>query len=224
MQRLLAVISVGCDGHPAAAVRQTLAGETLLERAARAVSEAGPDRVVVSIPDADLELPARTADLVPLVRPAGDHSLEAAISHALASESDTYSHVLTLNPLLPLCRAGRLAQAMSLAVREGADCVFSCHRESALLWHRSDMGLIPYFDPAHRPELGTVADDLPWLKEDGSFYLLDVATFQRTGSRHGGRIAPLETDPGEAVVAVDSAGLAVCRALLAEQERAGQAG
>ncbi len=223
LHRLLGVITVGCDGHPAAAVRQTLAGATLFERAARAMEEAGPDLMVASLPDETLATAARAADLVPRVRPAGEQSLEAAVAHALASEAVTDGHVLVVNPLLPLRRPGRLAQAIRLAVREEADCVFSCHRESSLLWHRSEMGLIPYFDPARRPGLGGVADDLPWLKEDGGFYLLNVAAFERTGSRHAGRIAPLETDPAEAVVAVDSAGLAVCRALLAEQTRAGQA-
>ena len=222
--QLLGVITVGCDGQRADAVRQTLAGETLLERAARMIREAGPDQVVVSIPDPILAPAVLTTGLEPRRRPAGDHSLEAAIAHALDVEKTEFSHVLAVNPLLPLCRPGRLAQAVTLAVREQADCIFSCHHESSLLWHRSEMGLVPYFDPTRRPGLGTVADDLPWLKEDGSFYLLDVATFRRTDSRHGGRIAPLETDPAEAVMAVDSAGLAVCRALLAEEARAGARG
>lgn len=224
VERLLGLISVGCDGRPAAAVRQVLSGETLLARAARAIREAGPDRVVASLMDDALAPAARAADLAVRIRPTGRHALEDAVAHALDLESEAYSHVLVVDPLLPLCRPGRLAQAIRLAVRDQADCVFSCHRESALLWHRSEMGLVPYFDPARRPGLGTPADDLPWLREDGSFYLLNVATFARTASRHGGRIAPLETDPSEAVSAADSAGLAVCRALLAEHQRAGQAG
>ena len=224
MQRLLGVIIVGCDGHRADAVRRTLGGETLLQRAARMIREAGPDQVVVSLPDSILAPTVLAAGLEPRRRPAGDHSLEAALAHALETEDTEFSHVLAVDPLLPLCRPGRLAQAVSLAVREGADCVFSCHREAALLWHRSEMGLVPYFDPARRPGLGTVADDLPWLKEDGSFYLLNVATFRQTGSRHAGRITPVETDPAEAVAAGDSAGLAACRALIAEKLRTDASG
>jgi hypothetical protein len=224
VQRLLGVISVGCDGRPAAAVRQALGGESLLQRAARAIAEAGCDRVVVSLPDGDLEDAVLAAGLEPRLRPAGAHSLEAAVADALDAEPPAFTHVLVLDPLIPLGRPGRLAQAIRLAWRERADCVFSCHRESALLWHRSEMGLVPYFDPARRPGLGTASDDLPWLKEDGGFYLLDVACFRRSGSRHGGRIAPLVTEAAEAVLAADAAGLAVCRALLAERERAGQVG
>ena len=148
---------------------------------------------------------------------AGDR-LEDAVRHALAADPAP-DRVLTLDPLLPLIGPGRLAAAVALARREGADCVFSCHRESALLWQRSPMGLVPYFDPARPPHLGEAEPDLPWLREDGGFYVLGVAAFQQAGTRHAGRIAPLETAPAEAVLAVDPAGLAVCRALLAESSR-----
>jgi len=217
---LLATIAVGCDGRRADLVRQTLDGETLLARAVRQVHEAGPDRIVVSLPDGESARVARAAGSEPVVRPHGADTLEAALEHALAVAGAPMSHVLAVDPVLPLRRPGRLAQAVVLAVREGADCVFSCHRASALLWHRSEMGLVPYFDPARRPGLGATADDLPWLKEDGGFYLLAAATFARAGSRHAGRIAPLETDPAAAVAAAGPAGLAVCRALLAELARA----
>jgi hypothetical protein len=224
VERLLGVICVGCDGRPDGAVLWNLAGETLLERAARAIGEAGPDLVVASLPSAELAEAAGAADLMPLIRPEGSDELESALAQALALEDGDFSHVLAVDPLLPLRRPGRLAQAVRLAVREQADCVFSCHRESALLWHHSEMGLVPYFDPACPPGLGSVADDLPWLREDGGFYLLSVAGFTRSGNRHGGRIAPLETDPAEAVAATDAAGLAVCRALIAEERRAGEVG
>ena len=221
--RLLAVITVGCDGRGADAARQTLSGETLLDRARRQVQEAGPDRVVVSLPDPTLVAAAHAAELEPLVRSGGQTSVEAALESALDTLDDTFSHVLAIDPLLPLRRPGRLARALSLAVCEGADCVFSCHRESSLLWRRSEMGLVPYFDPARRVDLGGGADDLPWLKEDGGFYLLRVTTFREQGSRHAGRIAPLELEPAEAVVADGSSGLSVCRALLAERAHAGAA-
>jgi hypothetical protein len=214
--KLLAVIMVGCDGRRASAVRTVLAGEDLLSRAGRSVAEVAPDRVVVSVPDAahgDLGL---AAGLDPVVRPSGAVSLEEALQGALAAVPGSWSHVLALDPLLPMRRPGRLAAAYRLAVREGADCVFSCHRESALLWQRSPMGLVPYFDPTRRPGVADGDGGLPWLKEDGGFYLLATAAFERDGHRHAGRIAPLEIDPEEAVVADSASGLAVCRALLGE--------
>jgi CMP-N-acetylneuraminic acid synthetase len=217
---LLAVIAVGCDGRRAEAVRQQLGRRSLLAHAVQQVAEAGPDQVLASLPDPRLADLASACGVDSLVRPAGAVTLEAALLHALDHAGGKVSHLLALDPLLPLRRPGRLAQALALAVRDQADCVFSCHRESSLIWHRSAMGLIPCFDPAHPPDLGAEAEDLPWLREDGGFYLLDAATFRQTGNRHGGRLAPLETEPEEAVVAVGSSGLAVCRALLAEAARA----
>jgi CMP-N-acetylneuraminic acid synthetase len=219
----MALITLGCDGRSTAAARQALVGETLLQRAIRTVREVGPERIVVSLPDDESSNALKVPECDPMVRPAGATTLESAVAQALEDDGGACDHVLTIDPLLPLRRPGRLAQALTLAMREGADCVFSCHCESALLWQRSDMGLVPYFDPARRPGLDARQGDVPWLVEDGGFYLLSVATFLRTGSRHGGRIAPLETAPAEAVVADDSAGLAVCRALLAERERVGVA-
>jgi CMP-N-acetylneuraminic acid synthetase len=216
----LAVIAVGCDGCPSEAVRQKLGRQTLFERAVQQVAEAGPNQLLASLPAVDLAPLARSCGVDPLVRPSGASTLEAAIAHALGHAAGGTSHILAVDPLVPLRRPGRLAQALVLAVREGADCVFSCHRESSLLWHRSPMGLVPYFDPARPPGRIRHADALPWLREDGGFYLLDAAAFRQTGSRHGGRVLPLEIDAGEAVAAVDAAGLAVCRALLAERSRA----
>ncbi len=219
---LLAVITVGCDGRPAGAVRQTLGGTSLLERAVARVAEVSPDQVAVSLPDPALAQAAREAGVPALVRDDAGERLEDAVDHALAAHPE-HARVLTIDPLLPLIRPGRLAAALTLATRESADCVFSCHRESALLWQRSPMGLVPYFDPARRPDLGDIADDVPWLREDGGFYLLSVDAFRRAGTRHTGRIAPLETDAAEAVLAADAAGLAVCRALIAEASRAAAA-
>ncbi|HOX24948.1 MAG TPA: hypothetical protein PLL30_04185 [Candidatus Krumholzibacteria bacterium] len=224
MRRLLVTLIAGCDGRRGELVGQTLHGESLLARSARQVQEAGGDRLVASLPSGGPVSLARKAGIESLVRPRGADSLEAATAHALELAGGDFSHVLVVDPVLPLRRSGRLAQALALAAREGADCVFSCHRESALLWHRSAMGLVPCFDPARRPDLGAPAEDLPWLNEDGGFYLLATATFAATRSRHGGRSAPLETEPAEAVAADGPAGLAVCRALLAELARAGSAG
>lgn len=167
-----------------------------------------------------------------LVRPAGCDTLEDALAHALlrvvavgpAAVAARLSHVLAIDPLLPMRQPGRLAQAVALAAREGAHCVFSCHRESSLLWHRSAMGLVPYFDPAQRPGPGGGAGDLPWLREDGGFYLLDISSFRKMRCRHSGRLFPLETTPEEAVAANGPAGLAACRALAAERARAAVAG
>jgi hypothetical protein len=223
VEQLLAIITVGCDGRPTAPVRQCLSGGTLLQRAADRLREVAPWRAVVSVPAGTPPALVRATGLSALVRPTGADRLEQAVAQALDHAPDA-TQVLALDPLLPLVRPGRLAAAFTLARREQADCVFSCHRESALLWHRSPMGLVPYFDPARRPDLGGVADDLPWLREDGAFYLLAARAFRAAGTRHCGRIAPLETDAAEAVLAIDSAGLAVCRALLAEASRAGGAG
>ncbi|MEZ4386608.1 MAG: hypothetical protein R3D98_03355 [Candidatus Krumholzibacteriia bacterium] len=216
MGKLLAVITVGCDGRSAPATRTVLAGETLLARAVRMLVEVAPECVVASLPTASLRGQALAAGVEPLVRPAGADSLEEGVDHALGLVGHGFSHVLAVDPLLPLRRPGRLAAALRLAVREGADCVFSCHRESALLWQRSPMGLVPYFDPTRRPGVADGDGVLPWLKEDGGFYLLSVAAFRRDGHRHAGRIAPLEIEPEEAVMADSPSGLAVCRALLAE--------
>ena len=219
MQRLLAVITVGCDGRPADAVRQSLGRETLLERAGRLLMEAAPDRVVVSIPDDGLRAASLAAGGEPLVRTGRDHSLEGALTEALDALPDDYDLVLAVDPLLPLRRPGRLAAALRLAAAGQADSVFTCHRHAALLWRRSPMGLVPYFDPAERAAAPDHADELSWLREDGGFYLLDTACFRRDRSRHCGRMAPLETEPAEAIGAADAAGLAACRALIAERRR-----
>lgn len=222
--RLLAVITVGCDGRSAAAVRSTLDGESLLARALRMVAEVAPERVVASVPDAVAGSAAWAAGVEPVVRPPGEATLEQALQGALTSAGDGHSHVLAVDPVLPLRRPGRLAAALRLAVLEGADCVFSCHRESSLLWQRSPMGLVPYFDPTRHPGLAGGDDAVPWLREDGGFYLLTTAAFRRDGHRHAGRLAPLETEPEEAVAADTASGLAVCRALLHESAaRAGTA-
>jgi hypothetical protein len=220
---LLAVIAVGCDGRRAEAVRQMLGRRTLLEWSVAQLTEVSPDQVLVSVPDAELAALAGACGTEGVVRPPGEATLEAALDHALGRAVGRPTHVLAIDPLLPLRHPGRLAQAVTLAVREGADCVFSCHRESALIWLRSPMGLVPCFDPACPPGQGGRAEELPWLREDGGFYLLDVATYRRAGHRHGGRLAPLETEPEEAVAAIGPAGLAVCRALIAERVRAAAA-
>lgn len=222
MRDLLAVIVVGCDGRPAGAVRQQLGRRSLLALAVEQVAEAAPQAVVASLPDATLLQTARAAGVEALVRSQGTDTLEAALLHALAADIHMPrppTHLLAVDPLLPLRRPGRLDAAIRLAARERADCVFSCHRESALIWHRSAMGLVPCFDPASRPELGGAGGDLPWLREDGGFYLVSVAALRRTGSRHGSRLMPLETTPEEAVAANDGTGLAVCRALRSQSRR-----
>lgn len=216
MGRLLAVITVGCDGRPVEASRSTLAGESLLARALRMVAEVAPERVVASVPDGMAIGASWEAGIEPAVRSRADATLEEALAGALTADEGTYSHVLAVDPLLPMRRVGRLASALRLALHEGADCVFSCHRESSLLWQRSPMGLVPYFDPTRHPSLAGGDDAVPWLKEDGGFYLLATAAFRRDGHRHAGRLAPLELEPEEAVVADSPSGLAVCRALLHE--------
>jgi len=214
--KMLAVILVGCDGREAEAVRTVLAGETLLARSARMLGEVAPERVVVSVPDERLATLATAMGLEAQVRDQNSHDLEGALEQALSLVGDGFEQVLAIDPLLPLRRAGRLAAAVRLSVRDGADTVFSCHRESSLLWQRTEMGLVPYFDPTRRPGLEDSAGALPWLKEDGGFYLLRVDALRRYGSRHAGRIAPLETEPGEAVLADTPSGLSVCRVLMAE--------
>jgi CMP-N-acetylneuraminic acid synthetase len=216
---LLAVITVACDGRPAEAVRRALGGETLLARAVRQTDEIRPATVVISLPDDVLAGVARAAGAESVVRPPDCRSLEEALEHARTTAATPPRWLLAIDPLLPLRRPGRLREALAVARRERAGCVFSCHRESALLWQRSPMGLVPYFDPASRPGLGSGADDLPWLREDGGFYLLDAAAFADEGTRHAGRIVPLETEPAEGVRVADASGLAVCRALLAEWSR-----
>lgn len=224
VERLLAVITVGCDGRSADAVRATLAGESLLCRARHLIAEVAPERVVASVPDSAASAMAWQAGVEPVVRHRDDTSLEQALRHALEVAGGTYTHVLAVDPVLPMRRPGRLAAALRLAMGEGADCVFSCHRESSLLWQRSPMGLVPYFDPTRHPGLADGDDEVPWLKEDGGFYLLTTAAFRRDGHRHAGRVAPLEIEPEEAVVADTASGLAVCRALLHEAAaRAGTA-
>lgn len=213
---LLAVILVGCDGRDPEAVRTVLAGQTLLARCARQLSEVAPERVLISTPDPDLAPLASSLGLELLVRPDGADDLEAALEQALAFTDVLPERVLAVDPLIPLRRPGRLAAALRLSVREGAETVFSCHRESALLWQRTEMGLVPYFDPTRRPGLEDSAGSLPWLKEDGGFYLLQVDALRRYGSRHAGRIAPLETEPEEAVRADTASGMSVCRVLAAE--------
>lgn len=219
MRNLLALITVGCDGRQGQAVKAVLNGETLLARAVRQLAEVSPDTVLASLPDSSLVGIARAAGVESVVRQPDQTSLEAALEAALSIGSSDVSHVLAVDPVLPMRRTGRLAEALRVSVGEAADCVFSCHRESALLWQRTEMGLVPYFDPSRHPSLTAAADSPPWLREDGGFYLLRVEAWRRCGHRHAGRLAPLEIDPAEAVAATDAAGLAVCRALLAEYQR-----
>lgn len=225
MRGLLVLIPVGCDGRPSEMVGRTLDGRTLLQRAVEQAGEVRPDRILVSLPAAGSPRTAAVCGVDGLRRPAGRDALEDALEHALdqaPAAADAGGRILCLDPLLPLRRAGRLAEALAQARRERADCVFSCHRESALLWRRSPMGLVPYFDPARPVPVPHEDADLPWLREDGGFYLLTAGAFVRTRCRHGGRLSPLETTPQEAVVADGPAGLAVCRALLAERLRGGR--
>ncbi len=219
MRGLLALIVVGCDGRPAEMVRQTIGGRTLLDLAVQQAVGVRPERILVSVPREGPAGLASACGVECLERPPNCNTLEDALAQALADAAAVISHVLCLDPLLPLRRPDRLAQAVAQARRENADCVFSCHREAALLWHRSAMGLVPYFDPARLAGPGAEAADPPWLREDGSLYLLTAASFRRTRCRHGGRLTPLETAPQEAVVADGPAGLAACRALAAQRAR-----
>jgi CMP-N-acetylneuraminic acid synthetase len=225
VQGLWVMIAVGCEGRPAAMVRQTLGGRLLLDLAVRQAAEARPGRILVSVPDGSYLPLACACGAEGLLRPAGRDGLDEALAQVLdlAPAAGKIAHLLSLDPLLPLRGPGRLAEAVALARRERADCVFSCHRESALLWHRSPMGLVPYFDPARPPDLGSLAEQLPWLREDGGLYLLRAAAFARSRCRRGGRLVALETAAAEAVVADGPAGLAVCRALAAERDRAAAA-
>jgi CMP-N-acetylneuraminic acid synthetase len=221
---LLGLIAVGCDGRSPELVKQTLGGRTLLDLAVRKVISVDPEDVLICIPAGGAASMARSCGVQSMERAIGKDSLEDALSRALSGASARITHVLCIDPLLPLIKPARLVQAVAQAKRDNADCVFSCHHESAMLWHRSPMGLVPYFDPARRPDLNTGAQSIPWLREDGGFYLLTVASFLSTGCRHGGRLSPLETSPQEAVVADGHAGLSVCRALAAELARQAAAG
>jgi CMP-N-acetylneuraminic acid synthetase len=198
-----------------------VAGRPLLHYTIAAAQEAGPDRIVVSTANEQVSAYARECGMEVISRPAelerSDVSAERILLHCL----DTLSlggyvpdFVIMLPPELPLRRPGRVTSACASLLRESADTLFSCCREAPFFWRRSPGGLVPFYDPQHRPTRRIVPAEEAWHRENGSIYISRCSGLWRYGSRLFGKIALLEMEPEESVCAVGRGGLAVCRALI----------
>ncbi|MFH1841741.1 MAG: hypothetical protein ABIF77_00905 [bacterium] len=134
--------------------------------------------------------------------------------NSLAAKGYVPQQVMLLSPELPLRRPGRLEAAQAAFERESADSLFSCSCEMPHFWRQSPGGLIPFYDPRERTIRSGGVSEPEWHRENGSIYLCRRGGLLRHGNRLFGKITMLEMDPEESLLAVGSAGLAVCRVLL----------
>mmetsp|Transcript_5893 Transcript_5893/g.24660 ORF Transcript_5893/g.24660 Transcript_5893/m.24660 type:complete len:141 (+) Transcript_5893:75-497(+) len=103
----------------------------------------------------------------------------------------------------PLTSARDFEQGVALFERSKADSLVTVVRAHRFLWSVAADGVTATpknYDPAARPRRQDWRGE---LIENGAFYLFDVATFRRTGSRLAGKIVAFEM-PEETLVEIDS--------------------
>jgi hypothetical protein len=224
---LLAVIAVGCDGRRAEAVRQQLGRRSLLAHAVQQVAEAGPDRSWSRCRTAYLAAGVRLRGRQPGAAgrrrhprggpPAGPGPCRRQgqpPAGARSAAAPAPAGPPGPGPGPGGARAGRLR--VQLPPRVGPALAPLADGTGAVL--RSGAP----------PDLGAEAEDLPWLREDGGFYLLDAATFASPAAAMAAAWSRWRPNPRKRWSPTAGSGLAVCRALLAERLRraasAGRAG
>jgi N-acylneuraminate cytidylyltransferase len=198
-------------------------GKPLMVWSIQAALEAGLEVVVSSDDDEILEMAARD-DVLLRRRPYGLATDGALTDPVLVDAVNALgrpelSHVVLLQPTVPVRSVGLVARCLQVAEETGADSVFTAY-PLHFVWWRAGM------DPGrtdHRPDTWETqcrrrprrqdmhARELMY-HEDGSVYVTRVQTLLETGSRVAGRVEIVET---ERTVDVDTeADLIVADALL----------
>lgn len=223
MSRFVAIIPAGLQVTGESDCLADLGGRPVLFYSLAAAREEPVDRIVVvtarrqvaSLAVAEgvevIRVPARLAHPEVAWEKAAAHAL-----NQLAATGYAPDNVVLMAPELPLRRPGRVTAACALLGRESADSLFSCTRETPLFWRHSPGGLVPFYDPQHRPNCVRSATDQAWHRENGSLYVCRRDGLLRHGNRLFGKIALLEMDPEESVRASSGTGLTICCALLGQ--------
>jgi CMP-N-acetylneuraminic acid synthetase len=221
LKRFCAVIPVLRDLAEGRDCLVDVAGRPLLFYTLAAAAEAGLDRIVVSTADPEIATRAREGGAEVLERPAELARPQVAAERVVLQCLETLAlrrykpdYVVLLPPELPLRRPGRVASACAMVIREKADSLFSCCRETPFFWRRSPGGLVPFYDPRNREAQRVAPSAEGWHRENGSIYISRCAGFLSYGSRLFGKVAMLEMEPEESILAVGRGGIAVCRALI----------
>ncbi len=223
LHRFTAIVPAGRPATGSIDCLTEVCGHSLLHHTLAAAGEAGLERRIVIAGDDEVAAAADACG-ARVVRPscslaatrAEATAAETAVRHVLdvlAAEDRETEYVVLLAPELPLRRSGRVVEACATLLRDRADSLFSCNRESPFFWRPSPQGLIPFYDPqlrqAHENGLADV-----WLHENGSIYVFRSAGLRRYENRLFGRITRLEMDPIESLRVTDAESLAACASLL----------
>lgn len=203
--RIAAIIPArgGSKGIPRKNVR-SLAGKPMIAyiiEAARRVSAL--DRVIVSTDDHEIAVVAERAGAeVPFLRPpelaADEVPTLPVLQHALGflREREGYvpDYVLLVYPTSPLLTAERIAEAVQIALKTGADSVVSGTLDRGHYWRQTEDGAFERFYPL-RPENRQLS--VPLFRENGAIYLTKTPML---GSQvAAGKMMPLIMDPDESV-------------------------
>ena len=218
MSRILALVPArgGSKGIPDKNLRP-LAGRSLLEYVARAVSESGViDRAVLSTDSERIQDEGRRIGLeVPFVRPPAlaqdDTPMLPVIDHAVefvTREGWDPEIVLLLQPTSPMRTAHHIRAALEMLRGAGADSVVTVvelprHLSPDYVMRIDDGRLVPFLPEGSR--VTRRQDARPAFVRDGTVYAFWTRTLRETRSIYGSVCRPLVI-PAEESVTIDSPG------------------
>jgi len=173
---------------------RVVGGRPLIEWSIRAGQESiHPKTVVVSTDDDEIAKIATSSGALVVSRPpelATDTSpTELTMAHTLSAvpESDSYSHIVLLQPTAPIRRIGLVDLAIEKMLNDGSYSLVGVIESSPFIWTGSTDNASPHYDVAHRPmRQSFVKSDLSY-RETGNIYITTIDAFRKSGCRISGK-------------------------------------
>jgi len=183
----------GSNGVPRKNLR-VVGGHPLIEWSIRAGQESiHPKTVVVSTDDDEIAQIATSSGALVVSRPAelatDTSPTELTMAHTLNAvpDSDSYSHIVLLQPTAPIRRVGLVDQAIEKMICDGSYSLVGVIASSPFIWKGSTGNASPQYDVARRPmRQSFTASDLSY-RETGNIYITTVDAFRNSGCRVSGK-------------------------------------
>lgn len=193
--KLLVIIPArgGSKGVPRKNLKD-LCGQPLIKWSIQSGQESTKFKtIVVSTDDTEIANVATQAGALVVMRPAelatDNSQTELTVAHTLESvpASDSYTHIVLLQPTAPIRRSGLVDQAFKTMICDESDSLVGVVESSPFIWKGLTNDATAMYNVARRPMRQSFTQDDLSYRETGNIYITTVDAFRDSGCRVSGK-------------------------------------